>query len=181
MYSSLAIASAVIVITADTLLEIHLDQRCSLIEAIVNANDDDATHADCLAGNGADIIVLPASSTQLLTAAHNSVYGPTGLPVITSTITIEGNGSTIARDSAAPSFRILAVANGAELRLHNTTIRGGASQRYEPQNGGEGGGVLNYGTLEVRNCDISQIRQIVAAVVLSIARAARLSFATVPF
>lgn len=151
-----ATASADIVITAETPPEIRIDQRCSLIEAIVNANADDATHSDCLAGNGADVIVLPASSTQLLTAAHNSVYGPTGLPVITSTITIEGNGSTIARDSAAPSFRILAVVKGAGLRLQQTTIRGGASQRYEPQNGGEGGGVLNYGTLEVSNSEISQ-------------------------
>ena len=161
-----AIASAAgIVVTADTPPEIRIDQRCSLIEAIVNANADDATHSDCVAGNGADVIVLPASSTQLLTAAHNSVYGPTGLPVITSTITIEGNGSTIARDSAALSFRILAVAKGAELRLHKTTIRGGASQRYGDvsQNGGvgygepsQGGGVLNYGTLEVSNSEISQ-------------------------
>jgi len=100
-------SAADIVVTADTLPEIRNDQLCSLSEAIINANNDDSTHTDCLAGSGVDVIVLPVSSTQLLAAAENSIYGPTGLPVITSTITIEGNGSTIARDSAAPAFRIL--------------------------------------------------------------------------
>ena len=33
------------------------DGQCSLIEAIVNANNDAATHADCPAGSGADTIV----------------------------------------------------------------------------------------------------------------------------
>ena len=121
---------ASIVVTADTPPEISNDQRCSLIEAIINANTDAGTHSDCAAGNGADVIVLPASSTQLLTVADNSIYGPTGLPVITSTITIEGNGSTIVRDTGVISFRILAVAKGAELRLHKTNISGGDSQRY---------------------------------------------------
>lgn len=160
-----AIASpADIVVSASTPPEIRNDQRCSLIEAIINANNDDGTHSDCVAGSGTDVIVLPASSTQLLTAAHNSIYGPTGLPVITSTITIEGNRSTIARESGAPSFRILAVAKGAELHLHKTNINGGASVRYgDPSQGGgvgygspsHGGGVLNYGTLEVNNSKIS--------------------------
>ena len=47
-----------------------------------------------------------AGSTQTLTTVNNSTYGPTGLPVISSAITIEGQGSTIRRDSAAPEFRI---------------------------------------------------------------------------
>jgi len=158
------VSTADIVVTASTPPEIRNDQRCSLIEAIINANNDDGTHPDCVAGSGADVIVLPASSSQLITAAHNSIYGPTGLPVITSAITIEGNESTIARESSAPSFRILAVAKGAELHLHKTNISGGVSVQYgDPSQGGgvgygdpsQGGGVLNYGTLEVNNSKIS--------------------------
>ena len=157
-------SAADIVITADTPPAINNDQRCSLVEAIINANDDDRTHSDCVAGNGPDVIVLPTSSTQVLTSADNSVYGPTGLPVITSTITIEGNGSTLVRESGAPLFRILAVAKSGELRLQKTNIRGGASQRYGDvsQNGGvgygdpsQGGAVLNYGMLEVADSEIA--------------------------
>lgn len=145
-------STADIVVTAGTPPEISNDQQCSLIEAIINANNDDSTHADCRTGSGADVIILPASSTQLLTTAHNSIYGPTGLPVITSTITIEGNGSSIGRESSAPSFRILAVAKGAELYLHQTTISGGASASDGVPM--QGGGVLNYGVLEVNKSKI---------------------------
>ena len=53
-------------------------------------------------------------STQTLTEVHNSTYGPTGLPVMSSVITIAGQGSTIVRDSGAPYFRILAVSSTGE-------------------------------------------------------------------
>src|SRR5262249_42693761 len=43
------------------------DGKCSLIEAIVNANDDAATHPDCEAGSGADTIVLPKDDKITLT------------------------------------------------------------------------------------------------------------------
>src|SRR5262245_43122986 len=42
------------------------DGQCSLIEAIVNANNDAATHPDCPAGSGADTIVLPANANVTL-------------------------------------------------------------------------------------------------------------------
>ena len=67
---------------------------CTLINAITAANTDTAT-GGCPAGSGADTIVLPAGSTQTLTSVNNSTYGPTGLPVISSAITIAGQGSTI--------------------------------------------------------------------------------------
>ena len=78
---------------------------CTLVDAITAANTDTAT-GGCPAGSGADTIVLPVGSTQTLTEVNNDTYGPTGLPVISSVITIEGQGSTITRDSEAPEFRI---------------------------------------------------------------------------
>ena len=42
------------------------DGACSLPEAIVNANDDDATHGDCAAGDGADVVALASGATYLL-------------------------------------------------------------------------------------------------------------------
>ena len=89
------------------------DGQCSLIEAIVNANNDAATHADCAAGSGADTIVLPANANVMLSAVYGRTYGqfgnPVGLPPITSRITIEGNGATIARQENAPAFGLMAV------------------------------------------------------------------------
>src|SRR6266498_4053007 len=105
------------------------DGQCSLIEAIVNANNDAATHADCVAGSGADTIVLPANANVTLSAVHanNSPFGPTGLPLIASRITIEGNGATIARQGNAPPFGLMAVIHPGNLTLQRVTLSGGSS------------------------------------------------------
>jgi hypothetical protein len=73
---------------------INVRGPCTLGRAITSANNDIAV-AGCTRGRGADTIVLPANSTQTLTAVNNNYYGPTGLPLIRSNITIAGNGSTI--------------------------------------------------------------------------------------
>ena len=74
---------------------IPVGASCSLINAVTAANTDTAT-GGCPAGSGADTIVLPQGSTQILTTAvNNSTYGPTGLPIISSAITIAGQGRTI--------------------------------------------------------------------------------------
>jgi hypothetical protein len=129
---------------------------CDLIEAIGNANDTTTgqPNTDCAAGNpaGADTIVLQVNVT--LTASNNATYGPTGLPVITSAITIEGNGNTISRSSAT-DFRILAVASGGNLTLNSATVSGGAASGITPPNTGAGGGIHNRGTLTVSNSTLS--------------------------
>ena len=89
---------------------------CTLVDAITSANAD-AAAGGCPAGNGADTIVLPTGSTQSLTSVDNTTLGPTGLPVVSSTVTIRGRDSTIRRASSAPEFRILAVASSGGLTL----------------------------------------------------------------
>lgn len=119
--------------------DIAADGNCSLIEAIENANADNAgTHTDCAFGSVADAIVLPPNSTHTLTAVNNTSFGPTGLPVINSTITIVGNGSTITRETLAPDFRILAVRSGGDLTLQETRVSGGRAtgSSFDPQRGG---------------------------------------------
>jgi hypothetical protein len=124
---------------------------CTLVDAMTAANTDTAT-GGCAAGSGADTIVLPPGSTQSLTKVHNDTYGPTGLPVISSVITIAGQGSTIARASGAPEFRLLTVNGTGDLTLQETTASGGASTGYP----GRGSGVANYGgTLTITNSTIS--------------------------
>jgi hypothetical protein len=126
---------------------IKSDGRCSLIEAIVNANNDAATHADCVSGSGADTIVLPAKARMALSNVKNSKYGPTGLPLITSPITIEGNNAKIIRSAVASPFRLVAVSSSGDLTLQDVTLRGGSSVY--------GGAVVNNGTLTIQRSTIS--------------------------
>jgi hypothetical protein len=122
---------------------------CTLVDAITAANTDAAT-GRCSAGSGADTVVLPPGSTQTLTRVNNDTYGPTGLPMISSVITIAGQGSTIARAGGAPAFRLLAVTRTGDLTLLETTVSGGASTGYLG-----GGGVANFGgTLTITNSTI---------------------------
>lgn len=133
---------------------IDVSETCTLIRAINSANND-AGIGGCTAGSGEDKIVLPADSTQTLTAAVNdATFGPTGLPVIRSEMTINGRGSTIRRASSAPDFRILAVVNTGNLTLQRTTLTGGSLPGEYI--GKHGGGLVNYGMLTVTDSTISR-------------------------
>lgn len=127
---------------------INVGGGCTLVNAITAANTDTAT-GGCAAGFGADTVVLPQRSTQTLTVVNNTAddRNPNGLPVIRSTITIQGNGATIRRTSTAPFFRIFSVASGARLTLQQITITGGRA--------GYGGGVTNFGIITLIHSTIS--------------------------
>ncbi len=121
---------------------------CTLVEAITAANSDNPV-SGCPAGSGAeDTLVLPPGSTHtLISPVPDTSLGYSGLPIVTSPITIEGNGSTVRRDTGAPNFRVFTVGYGGELMLRNTTVSGGKLQRF---GGGRdylysGGGLLSYG------------------------------------
>ena len=127
-----------------------------LITAINNAN----------AAGGTNTIVL-ADATFDITTVNNYWYGPTGLPPITSNLTIrnDGNGATIQRNTAAPNFRLFYVAGGntsvgpagaGTLTLMNVTIkhgvaRGGNGGANSGGGGGlgAGGAIYNQGTLNL--------------------------------
>ena len=124
------------------------DGKCSLIEAIVNANDNAATHPDCAAGSaGQDIIVLP-KATHALGAVNNSTYEATGLPVIASEIVIECNDAKITRRATAPQLRLIAVGATGDLTLKDVTLSGGNAGSY-------GGAIHNHGILTIQNSTIS--------------------------
>ena len=143
-----ATAATITVTTNDP--NVIADGQCSLIEAIVNANNDVATHADCVAGSGADTIVLPANTNVMLSNANGSTQyaAPIGLPLITSRITIEGNGAMISRPGNAPAFGLMAVNSPGDLTLQGVTLSGGSS--------GSGGALYNYfGAVTIENSTIS--------------------------
>ncbi len=122
------------------------DGNCSLPEAIQNANlpgGGDVTGGDCVAGGaGPDDIYL---QNNVIESAFYSVFAfgsNTGAPVVTSDVTIHGNGNFI---SGGYSYRVLAVAATGTLTLDNVTVRDGYAINY-------GGGVYNYGgTVNVNN------------------------------
>ncbi len=136
---------------------INVGGGCSLVDAITAANSDTAT-GGCSAGSGADTIELESSTTYTLTAVNNNADdSDNGLPSITTEITINGNGSTISRDEAAPDFRILHVAETiGSLTLNELTIQNGyltASRNSTLKK--IGSGILNRGTLTLNNSTVS--------------------------
>ena len=89
---------------------------------------------------GATINLAPFCTYHLTTASSpNAMLGDTGLPAITSRITLNGFRTTIAGNNS--TFRILLVTSSGKLTLNGLTITGGNTS-------GPGGGIFNLeGTL----------------------------------
>jgi hypothetical protein len=122
---------------ADTVRTVPCDTQ-ALIAAINAANT----------GGGATIN-LARWCTYRLTAASspNPQLGDTGLPVITSRITLNGFKTTITGNDT--SFRILMVTGSGNLTLRGLTITGGKTP-------GPGGGIFNLeGTLVLSNTRVT--------------------------
>ncbi len=133
-------------VQAGTIINVPAGDEAALIQAINDANSEVSPF------DGPDTIVL-ANSTFTLTEVNNTTYGDTGLPVISSEITIDGNDSTIERDSGAPDFRLIAVGALGNLTLQETTVTGGV---VPFSYGAGGGGVFNdSGTVTITNSTIS--------------------------
>jgi hypothetical protein len=129
--------AATIEVTPGTPPSIKADGKCSLIEAIVNANRDARRHLDCVAGSGADTIILPLKSTQKLGVEE-------ALPGVTSVIRIEGRDSTITRTTPSYDLPLLHVGATGDLTLNHTVISGASD--LEPNQFDYGyGGIFNAG------------------------------------
>lgn len=125
-----------------TAMTVANDGQCSLIEAIIAANDDAASGdqaGECAAGNGEDTIHLANTTYELLTVYDDD--WSSALPPVTSDITIEGNGAVINRPPQGAKMRILVV-DGGDLALNQVTLSGGNVL----ENAGGGVNVVN-GTL----------------------------------
>lgn len=158
---------------------------CTLGEAILAANGNpNITECPCAGGSPATI-QLQAGMTYTLTAVATTLYGPTGLPAISSTLVIDGNGAVIERNNLiAPAFRLFSIAgtiNGVQavetnpnsttpapntllpagnLTLRNLTLRnglilGGLATGSGGGGLGSGGAIFNAGSLTVDSCTLS--------------------------
>jgi hypothetical protein len=125
---SVAFFSAPLFVDAAT-INVADGDVAGLIAAIQSANSN----------AGPDTIKLADNGLYTLTVVDNNVSGPSGLPNITSEITIQGEGATIQRSSVAltPSFRIFHVRPNGDLTINKTTIRNGK--------GAIGAGIYNKG------------------------------------
>lgn len=150
-----AVRAATVIAVTTTAQEINANADCSLQEAIYAANLDANLAPDpadpggigfvttgCTPGNGADTIMLPAGATISISAPVDDVdnpLGPTGTPVIYSTIIVEGNGATLERTAPVP-VRAFAIAGGLELvaGTGNLTIRNLRVKDFFAR-GGDGG------------------------------------------
>ena len=128
------------------------DGLCSLTEAIQNANgDNESSGGDCVGGNGADTIELPAAQTITLTSA---------LPNLLGDVTIVGNQARIERADTgcnldgnpdAGEFRLLAAKVGDQtVTLSDFTLANGCADgsSSESQRGGAFFGYDSYLTLQ---------------------------------
>ena len=116
-------------------ITVDADNTCTLTEAITAANSDAAT-GGCPAGvSGADIIILKTNVN--LTEA---------LPVITTSITLEGGGYTIDGNNIVEN--VLHITADGDLTLNETTVTGGNTT-------GSGGGIYNDGIVELNSCTIN--------------------------
>ncbi len=121
---SAIIGSAVLFVAGAHAATINVGGQCSIFRAIVSANLDSSPQGFCRPGRGADTINLPANRVFGLTQVNNTTYGPSGLPVIRSAITINGNKSTIKRAPKAPAFGIFTVVSGGVLSIRDVIITG---------------------------------------------------------
>lgn len=131
-------------ITVNTQVDAFLDGsdgKCSLREAIINADADAQIHTDCPPGDGEDTIVFQAGVTMITLILD--------LPAINDAdgLTIDGGDTvTISGDN---TYRPFFINSGADLTLQNITLTMGNI------NPGSGGAIFNIGTLTLDNVDIT--------------------------
>jgi hypothetical protein len=123
----------------------------SLIRAIEIANSD----------SDLDTIELAAGCVYELTEVYDlgGVGGSTGLPQITSEITIIGHGASIMRalGGSYPEFRLILVGGDGDLFLRDLTLQNGYAYESPYPTDGErisGGAIRNIGNLSLEGVTI---------------------------
>jgi CSLREA domain-containing protein len=140
--------------TADALAA---DGLCSLREAIIAANTDEAV-AGCPAGSGADTIVFsPALPSPVIFALTipgvNEDAGLTGDLDISGTLIVAGAGPDKTIVDGNGIDRVFHVLLGARATLTGLTIRNG-----DPGGGADGGGIKVLGSLTLSNSSVDSNR-----------------------
>ncbi len=146
--AKLTIAVGMALAPASHAATIVVHAGCSVQDAINAANTDSVVNF-CVAGNGADVIELPAATLVFPSVVPGlNVLGSSALPAIQSTIMVQGNGATLQPGVGAPNMRLFTVLQGGNLTLSNVQVSGGEALT--------GGGILcTQGSLTLSNSQIS--------------------------
>ncbi|MCA9927092.1 MAG: DUF11 domain-containing protein [Anaerolineales bacterium] len=143
--------TAATTITVNTATDtIANDGNCSLREAIIAANSDNAFNG-CPAGSGTDTIEfapsLPNPTTFLLTTTgKNEDSAMSGDLDITEDLTISGLGANSTIIDGNNTDRVFEIHSGIHLTLSDVTVQHG-----NPGTGINGGGLLVWGRLTMNN------------------------------
>jgi hypothetical protein len=78
MKSKLLLIGAILLASQAHAAVINIGGQCTLVRAINAANNDRTARGRCTQGNGADMVVLPASTLFLLKTVNNNALGPGG-------------------------------------------------------------------------------------------------------
>ncbi len=128
--------------------KIDKDRECSLREAVLAANIDTAVN-ECSAGNGADVIKLPAGRYVLSVAGAGEDAAETGDLDIDGSLTIIGAGRDNTIIDANGLDRVLHILGGTVV-IEGVTIAGGVGLDEH------GGGILADGDdLTLRNSRVT--------------------------
>ncbi|WP_407840970.1 hypothetical protein ACE1OC_38700 [Streptomyces sp. DSM 116496] len=148
------VAGVLVAVPAPAAHAAAVQVRCSVPDLVAAINAANGSP-------GPDTLRLAHRCTYKLTAPDPANPG-TGLPVITSEITIDGRGATIKRDERGhevPKFRILLVGPTGNLALTRTTISGGFATDCpafpDPPGLACGGGISNLGKMAVTRSKIT--------------------------
>lgn len=144
-------ASATITVTTTQDVLNGNDGVCSLREAIIAANTDTASGpatGECPAGNGADMINLPAGVFTLTIAGSNEDASATGDLDILHSLNLVGSGETQTVLDAGGIDRAvdILVTNAPVVSISRLTIRNGSATPFGPV--GYGGGIRSASHLE---------------------------------
>ncbi|MDB4511901.1 hypothetical protein N9060_00420 [Arenicella sp.] len=147
---ALAVAHSMSIATADA-ATIHVGgsdgSGCDLIGAIIAANTDSTSPDNsCVAGSGSDTIEL----LQDITLTEPWQGTSRGLPLVTSTITFNGNGHIISRDANAENFGFIGISGRGYIgSVNDVTLMNAAAPASDP----EMATVIN-GAYELNNVEI---------------------------
>lgn len=140
--------------------------KCTLFDAIAAANKDAAV-GGCTPGQLADTLRLTRAFYPVVadTAHYTAADGYTGLPAVTSAITVDGNPDAKGNNAVvyrvpgtvdpyigSDRFRIFRIAATGKLTLKRLTVQLGDVSRCSLCTAGhEGGAFINYGSVTLIN------------------------------
>jgi hypothetical protein len=143
----LPVLAAVVISSATVMAGVIAPPSAMAADPIVVCGDVAGLRAAIVAANTrpSTVINLTPGCRYSISTADND---ETGLPVVSSSIMVNGHGSQIVRSAGAPAFRLWRIAATGRLTLDSLTVAGGAAS--------VGGGLFNdHGALTLRDSEVT--------------------------